>query len=108
MVLTGKTLLSLFPGIASGVVTGARGVFVCAWVCVYEECSTIELLLDLSAHCLQPVRACHINEVATNLFISSQHIMCASRCEKKTSLTESLIRGYNILSVVQSFLSVSV
>lgn len=45
LVLTGKTLPSPFPGIASGVVTRARGV--CVSVC--DGCNIIQLLLDLSA-----------------------------------------------------------
>lgn len=60
---TEKTLLSLFPGIASGVVTRAWGVRSPACVC--KECRTMQLLLlSLSAHCLQSVKARHSNDVA--------------------------------------------
>lgn len=57
---------------------------VCLGVC--EEYNTIQLLLDLSAHCLQPLTARHINEVATNIFILSLHIVCVSRCKIKRHL----------------------
>lgn len=106
VVLTGKTLLSLFPGIASGVVTGARGV--CVWS-VWEEYNTIQLLLDLSAHCLQPVTACHINEVAhKSIHFISAHNVCVQVQNKKTSLNESAIRENNIFSIVQSCFCVPV
>lgn len=68
-------------------------------VCVCKEYNTMQLLLDLSAHCLQPVTACHINEVAhkTINFIYAHNV-----CEQ-TSLTENFNTFfYNTFSIVQS------
>ena len=48
-----------------------KGVCVCACVrvSVCEELHAVEILLDQSSYCLQPVTACHIHEAATNVFI---------------------------------------
>lgn len=81
----------------------------CVCLSVWEEYNTIQLLLDLSAHCLQPVTACHIIEVAhKSIHFMSAHNVCEQVRNKKTSLNEPVIRESNIFSIVQSCFCVPV